>query len=67
MHTAEESSAFAEWERAAWEARATSYAASLGDLTRGSIPSLLDAAAVRSGTRLLDARKRDPGAKLLAR
>ena len=54
-HTSDELSAFAEWERAAWEARAGSYAASLGDLTRGSIPSLLDAAAVGSGTRLLDA------------
>ena len=55
MHTSEELAAFAEWERLAWEARAASYAASLGDLTRGSIPVLLDAAGVRSGTRLLDA------------
>ena len=45
---------FGEWERAAWEQRAAAYAASLGDLTRGSIPALLDAAAVGPDTRLLD-------------
>lgn len=45
---------FAEWERAAWEQRAAAYAASLGDLTRGSIPALLDAAGVAPGVRVLD-------------
>jgi SAM-dependent methyltransferase len=54
QHSDEELQAFGEWERAAWEVRAAPYAASLGDLTRGSIPALLDAAGVRSGTRVLD-------------
>lgn len=53
-HTDQELDAFAEWERQAWESRAAPYAASLGDLTRGAVPALLDAAAVGSGTRLLD-------------
>ncbi len=50
----EELQRFGDWERAQWEQRALNYAASLGDLTRGSIPALLDAAAVGPGTRLLD-------------
>ncbi len=54
MHTEEELDAFAAWERSAWEQRATPYAASLGDLTRGSIPALLDAATIGPGTRVLD-------------
>lgn len=37
------------------EQRAASYAASIGDLTRGSISALLDAGGVARGTRLLDA------------
>lgn len=45
---------FGEWERAAWEQRADAYAAAIGDLTRGSIPALLAAASVGSGTRVLD-------------
>lgn len=45
---------FAAWEHAAWEARAAPYAASLGDLTRGSVPALLEAAGVRAHTRVLD-------------
>jgi SAM-dependent methyltransferase len=45
---------FAAWEREAWEQRAAPYAASLGDLTRGAAPALLDAAGVGAGTRLLD-------------
>lgn len=45
---------FEEWERAAWEQRASCYAASLGDLTKGSIEDLLDAAQVGRGTRVLD-------------
>ena len=53
-HTDQELDAFGEWERAAWEVRASPYAASLGDLTRGSIPALLDAAGVGRGTRVLD-------------
>lgn len=53
-HTDEQLDAFAAWERDAWEARAAPYAASLGDLTRGSVPALLDAACVGAGTRLLD-------------
>ena len=54
MHSPDQLDEFAEWERAAWEARASSYAASLGDLTRGSIPALLEAAQVQPGHRLLD-------------
>jgi SAM-dependent methyltransferase len=54
VHTAQELAEFAEWERAAWEDRAASYAASLGDLTQGSIAPLLDSASVQAGTRLLD-------------
>ena len=53
-HTDDELDAFAEWERASWETRATPYAASLGDLTRGSVPALLDAARVAAGRRVLD-------------
>lgn len=45
---------FGEWERVAWEERAVAYAGSLGDLTRGSIVRLLDAAGVKSGVRVLD-------------
>jgi SAM-dependent methyltransferase len=54
QHSDQELDAFGEWERAAWEVRAAPYAASLGDLTRGSIPALLDAAGIGAGTRLLD-------------
>lgn len=54
MHHEDELEAFGAWEQAAWEQRAAAYAASLGELTRGSIPALLDAAAVGAGTRLLD-------------
>lgn len=53
-HSDDELRAFGEWERAAWEQRAAPYAASLGDLTRGSIDALLDAAGVGTGTRMLD-------------
>jgi SAM-dependent methyltransferase len=53
-HTEQELDAFGTWEREAWEVRAAPYAASLGDLTRGSIPALLDAASVQAGTRVLD-------------
>lgn len=53
-HTEKELDAFGEWERDAWEVRAAPYAASLGDLTRGSIPALLDAAGVAAGSRVLD-------------
>ena len=53
-HTDGELDAFGEWERAAWETRAAPYAASLGDLTRGSVPALLDAARVAAGSRMLD-------------
>lgn len=53
-HTEQQLDEFGEWERAAWELRAAPYAASLGDLTRGSIPALLDAAEVGAGTRVLD-------------
>lgn len=45
---------FAAWERAAWEARAEAYAADVGVLTRGAADPLLDAAGVRSESRLLD-------------
>jgi len=53
-HSDVELDAFGEWERAAWEQHAAPYAASIGDLTRGSVPALLDAARVASGTRVLD-------------
>lgn len=53
-HTEEELDAFGAWEREAWELRAVPYAASLGDLTRGSIPALLDAAGVSDGLTVLD-------------
>lgn len=53
-HTEQELDAFGAWERAAWEVRAAPYAASLGDLTRGSVPALLDAAGVAGGSRVLD-------------
>ena len=53
-HTERELDAFAAWEREAWQARAVPYAASLGDLTRGSVPALLDAARVGPGVRVLD-------------
>lgn len=55
MSSEDELEAFGEWERLVWEQRAASYAASLGDLTCGSITRLLDAAGVAHGTRLLDA------------
>jgi ubiquinone/menaquinone biosynthesis C-methylase UbiE len=45
---------FASWERASWEQRAPAYAASLGDLTAGSIPALLDAVHTEVGLNLLD-------------
>lgn len=53
-HTEQQLDEFGEWERAAWEVRATPYAASIGDLTRGSIPALLDAAGVEALARVLD-------------
>ena len=53
-HTEQELDAFGAWERAAWEERAAPYAASLGDLTRGSVPALLDAAGIAAGARVLD-------------
>ena len=53
-HTEQELDAFGAWERAAWEERAAPYAASLGDLTRGSVPALLDAAGAAAGARVLD-------------
>lgn len=53
-HSEQQLTAFAQWERAAWEQRAAPYAASVGELTSGSISALLDAAAVGHGTRLLD-------------
>jgi SAM-dependent methyltransferase len=54
VHTEEALAVFGEWERIAWEQRAGAYALTLGDLTRGSIPMLLDAAGVGVGTRVLD-------------
>lgn len=53
-HTEQELVAFGAWERAAWEQRAGAYAASIDDLTSGSIPALLDAAGVGPGVRVLD-------------
>lgn len=46
--------AFAAWERDSWEVRAAAYAADVGVLTRGAVDPLLDAAAVRDGSRVLD-------------
>ena len=54
-HSERELDAFGAWERDVWETRAAPYATSLGDLTRGSVQPLLDAAGVREGTRVLDA------------
>lgn len=56
MNTADdgELDRFSDWERESWEHRAASYAASLGDLTTGSVRALLDAAAVAPGTQVLD-------------
>ncbi len=53
-HTEDELTAFSEWERGVWEQRAGAYAASIGELTRNSIPALLDAARVGPGVRTLD-------------
>ena len=53
-HTEQELDAFGAWERTAWEERAAPYAERLGDLTRGSVAALLDAADVRAGSRVLD-------------
>ena len=50
-HTEQERDAFGAWERSAWEVRAAPYAASLGDLTRGSIVSLPAAAVLGAATR----------------
>ncbi len=54
MHTERELAEFGEWERASWERRAAAYATSLGTLTGGAVPLLLDAARVTRGTRVLD-------------
>ena len=64
-HTDDELDAFAEWERSAWETRATPYAESLTDLTGGAVEALLDAAAVGPGTRVLDVAT-GPGVVALA-
>jgi SAM-dependent methyltransferase len=61
----EQLDAFAEWERQAWESRAEGYAESLTDLTRGAVEALLDAAAVRPGSRVLDVAT-GPGVVALA-
>ena len=53
-HTDQQLDAFGAWERQAWELRAAPYAASLGELTRGTVPALLDAVDAGPGTRLLD-------------
>lgn len=53
-HSEEQLDAFTRWERQAWETRAAAYAAGVTALTRGATGPLLDAAAVRAGTALLD-------------
>lgn len=53
-HSEQQLDEFGAWERAAWDVRAAPYAASLGELTRGSVPALLDAAGVSAGDRVLD-------------
>ena len=50
-HSEQELRRFGEWERVSWEQRAGAYAASLGELTGGSIPALLHAARVGPGSR----------------
>ena len=52
--TDEQLDEFAAWERLTWETRATSYARSITQLTRGAAAALLDAAEVGAGTALLD-------------
>ena len=52
--TDEQLDEFAAWERQTWETRATSYARSITQLTRGAADALLDAAEVSAGTALLD-------------
>ena len=53
-HSEQELDTFATWERQAWEQRAAAYAADVGQLTRGAVPALLDAAGVGAGTAVLD-------------
>ena len=48
------SSTFAEQELAGWTAKAGNYDAYVGLVTRRLVPALLDAAAVRAGSRVLD-------------
>ena len=64
-HTDEQLDAFARWERQAWETRATPYAEAIAELTRGAAESLLDAAEVTAGRRLLDVAT-GPGVVALA-
>jgi len=63
--TDEQLDAFAAWERASWETRATSYAQSITELTRGAADALLDAAGVTAGTAMLDVAT-GPGVVALA-
>ena len=63
--TDEQLDEFAAWERQTWETRATSYARSITQLTRGAADSLLDAAEVGAGTALLDVAT-GPGVVALA-
>ena len=64
-HTDEQLDVFADWERQAWESRATPYAERLTDLTGGAAEALLDAAEVGTGTRVLDVAT-GPGVVALA-
>lgn len=57
--------AFAEWEQAAWTARAAHYAKDIALLTRGAADALLDAAEVSAGSRVLDVAT-GPGVVALA-
>ena len=64
-HTEGELDAFAQWERAAWAARAVPYAKDIASLTGGAVDALLDVAEVSAGSRVLDVAT-GPGVVALA-
>lgn len=64
-HTDGELDTFSQWERRAWEARATAYGRAITALTRGAVDALLDAAGVSADIRVLDVAT-GPGVVALA-
>ena len=64
-HTDGELDRFSQWERRAWEVRATAYGRAITALTRGAVDALLDAASVSADTRVLDVAT-GPGVVALA-